>query len=104
MDEIEARASAQLDRMHELNDALSSIRVRETSDDGLVTVQVDGTGALTGLWLADAATALGGQRLGDLIVATAGHAAAQAFARHVAITDEFRVSFGDLVATRPPNG
>lgn len=104
MDDLEARANTQLDRLHELHESLSAISVRETSDDKLVTVEVDGSGALTGLWLASGANDLGGARLGELIVATAAHAAALAFARHVAITEEFGDSFGALLDTCPPNG
>ncbi|MGV9713778.1 YbaB/EbfC family nucleoid-associated protein [Gordonia sp. NPDC003424] len=101
MDELEARARAQLNRLHELDESLSGIEVRETSVDDLVAVEVDGVGALTGLWLAPGANELGGTRLGDLIVATAARAAQRAFAVRAAVTEEFAESFAEL---NSPNG
>ncbi|GAA1479960.1 hypothetical protein GCM10009624_04000 [Gordonia sinesedis] len=101
MDELEARAHAQLDRMHEVNEKLGAVVVRETSPDDLVTVEVDGVGALTGLWLADGANELGGDRLGEQIVATAALAAQRAFAQRAAITEDFTTSFAELLESRP---
>lgn len=101
MDELEARAHAQLNGLYALGEDLGAISVRERSADDLVTVEVDGTGALTGLWLAPRATALGGRRLGEQIVATAALAAQRAFARRAAITEDFTESFGELCNFRP---
>lgn len=44
MDELEARANAQLDGLYEFNEKLTAILVRETSPDDLVTAEVDGNG------------------------------------------------------------
>lgn len=101
MDDLEARARAQLDRMHEMNESLNAVSVRETSPDDLVTVEVDGVGALTGLWLADGANELGADRLGEQIVATAALAAQRAFAKRAAITEDFTTSFTELLDSRP---
>ncbi|MEE3850994.1 YbaB/EbfC family DNA-binding protein [Gordonia sp. LSe1-13] len=101
MDELEARANAQLNSLYELNEKYAAISVRETSADDLVTVEVDGVGALTGLWLAHGANELGGARLGEQIVATAALAAQRAFAKRAAITEEFNESFAELVNARP---
>ncbi|MGX7697869.1 YbaB/EbfC family DNA-binding protein [Gordonia polyisoprenivorans] len=101
MDELESRATTQLGRLHDFSDELARIRVRESSADDLITVEVDGSGAMTGLWLADGAGELGGARLGSGIVATAMLAAQRAFARRAAMTEDFTASFAELVQSRP---
>jgi hypothetical protein len=104
MDELEARANAQLNSLHDLNERYAAIVVRETSADDLVTVEVDGVGALTGLWLASGANELGATRLGEQIVATSALAAQRAFAKRAVITEEFNESFAELLGTRPVDG
>ncbi|GAC66210.1 YbaB/EbfC family nucleoid-associated protein [Gordonia soli] len=101
MDELEARANAQLNGLAELDEKLKAISVRETSADDLVTVEVDGVGALTGLWLAPGANDLGTDGLGHQIVSTAALAAQRAFARRAHITEEFNESFAELLDSRP---
>jgi hypothetical protein len=101
MDELEARARAQLDGLREVNEKLAAISVRETSPDDRVTAEVDGVGALTGLWFGPTAHAIGARELGDLVVATASTAAAHAFARRAVVLDDFNESFTELIASRP---
>ncbi|HEY9313268.1 YbaB/EbfC family nucleoid-associated protein [Williamsia sp.] len=101
MDELEARARAQLDRLLEVNERLAAISARETSPGDHVTAEVNGVGELTGLWFASTAPQLGAGPLGDLIVSTAGVAAARAFARRAEVVEEFNESFADLVNSRP---
>lgn len=101
MDELEARARRQLDRLHHVNEQLAAISARETSPGDHVTAEVNGVGELTGLWFAPSALALGGDALGQLIVSTAGVAAGRAFARRAAILEDFNESFSELVASRP---
>ncbi|MGW0039062.1 YbaB/EbfC family DNA-binding protein [Gordonia sp. NPDC003376] len=101
MDELEARAAAQLGRLREFGEQLARIRVRETSADDTVTIEVDGNGALLGLWLADGMDRLGGTRLGETVVTTAALAAQRAFAARAALTEDFTDSFTELVGTRP---
>ncbi|MGV9672643.1 MULTISPECIES: YbaB/EbfC family DNA-binding protein [unclassified Gordonia (in: high G+C Gram-positive bacteria)] len=93
MDELEARAASQLGRLQDFSEALAAISVRETSADDLVTVEVDGSGALTGLWLADIPAGFGGTRLGESIAATAMRAAHRAFARRAELTEDFAAAF-----------
>lgn len=100
MDELQARASAQLGRLQDFSEQLADIRVRETDNDDVVTVEIDGNGALTGLWLSDGANELGGIRLGERIVSTALLGAQRAFAKRAAITEEFTESFAELVQSR----
>lgn len=101
MDDLEARANAQLDRMYDVSERLGAITVRETSTDDLVTAEVDAVGALTGLWLADGANELGPTRLGEQIVATAALAAQRVFGQRATITEEFTTTFGELLDERP---
>lgn len=102
MDELEERAQAQLDRIHEYNEALQGISVRTSSPDGLVTAEVDAAGALVGLWLAPGANDLGTRQLGEHIVNTAALAAQRAFAQVAVATENFTETFGELLATRSP--
>ena len=101
MDELEARARAQLDGLREVNEKLAAISVRETSPDDRVTAEVDGVGALTGLWFGATAPDLGATELGNLVVATASAAAAAAFTRRAEVLEDFNESFTELVASRP---
>ncbi|MBD0860868.1 YbaB/EbfC family nucleoid-associated protein [Gordonia sp. zg691] len=101
MDELEARANRQLDGLRGFQEKLQAISVRETSADGLVTVEVDGKGALVDLRLAHGANELGAARLAEQIVATSALAAQKAYAHIAAATEEFNESFGDMLAARP---
>lgn len=101
MDELEARARTQLDRLREVNERLAAVSARETSPGDHVTAEVNGIGELTGLWFAPTAPRLGAGPLSDLIVTTAGVAAGRAFARRGEILAEFNESFADLVNSRP---
>ena len=101
MDELESRAASQLGRLHDFSDGLRRISVRESSTDDLITVEVNGNGAMTGLWLGSGANELGATALGETIVATATRAAQRAFARRAALTEDFADSFAELVQSRP---
>ncbi|MFW0784081.1 YbaB/EbfC family DNA-binding protein [Gordonia sp. CPCC 206044] len=96
MDELEARARTHLDRLSALAERYAAISVRETSPDERVTAEVDGVGALTGLWLAPGAC---DDDLGPRIVEVATAAAHLALARRALITAEFTESFAG-----PSNG
>jgi hypothetical protein len=101
MDELEARARTQLDRLRDVNEQLAAISERETSPDDRVTAEVDGVGSMTGLWFAPSAHEIGAAELGHLVVATAAVAAGRAFTRRAAVLEDFNESFADLVASRP---
>ena len=100
MDELEARARAQLGHLADFGDRLAALRVRESSPDGMVTAEVDGSGALTGLWLAEDAARLGETRLGEQIVATALLGAQRVFAARAALTEEFTTAFAEQLQSR----
>ena len=101
MDELEARARAQLSRMQDFSDRLGAITVRETSPDGLVSIEVDGVGGVREIVLSPHADRLGAARLGETVVATAALAAQRAFAQRARVTEEFAESFAELLGSRP---
>lgn len=98
MDELEARAAVQLGRLRDFGEAMSSIRVRESDSDDVISVEVDGNGALVGLWMTDGANELGATGLGERIASVALIAAQRAFAQRAALTEEFTAEFGELMA------
>ena len=75
-DSVIARIVMQRDLMQAMDEHCKSISARVTSRDKSVSVQVDGFGAMTGLWLGEFAFRNGADALSKLIVETA-HAAAQ---------------------------
>ncbi|MFT4043026.1 MAG: YbaB/EbfC family DNA-binding protein [Gordonia sp. (in: high G+C Gram-positive bacteria)] len=101
MDELEARARAQLGTLQDFGERLDLLASRETSADGLVTVEVDGSGALIGLWLSDGANELGAVTLGDRIVATAALAAQDVFARRAQVLADLHSVLTDQLGARP---
>lgn len=79
-DDIEASARRALDRLQTTSESLAAIRVEHSDDDDLVTVVVDGSGAMVDLRIAEAAMSTPPQALGQLVVDTATAAAGRAFA------------------------
>ncbi|WP_051989742.1 YbaB/EbfC family nucleoid-associated protein [Gordonia soli] len=100
MDELEARARRQLDKLSDVNERLSGIRVSETSPDGEVTAEVDGNGALVDLTFSDRLSRLSGKQVSQLVIATANVACQKAFTERARILQEFTEEFAGLVA--PP--
>jgi DNA-binding protein YbaB len=78
-DSLIARITKQRDLIQAMDEHCKSMSVRVTSRCKSVTVQVDGLGAMTGLWLGDSAYHNGSDALAGLIVETA-RAAAQTVA------------------------
>ena len=97
MDELEARAVGQLGRLREFGEQLAKITARESDSNELVEVEVDGNGALVGLWLSEGANELGATRLGEQIACTAMIAAQRALAQRAALTDQFAGEFAELL-------
>ena len=67
-----------------------------TSRDRNVSVEVDGFGSMTGLWLGPTAHTLGADALAKLIVETAHAAARVAADRQGFLTDEFKNRMAEL--------
>lgn len=103
MDDMMARATAQLDALYGVQESIGALRVTEESDDGHVRVEVDGSGGLVGLRLAPSAARLGPVGLAEAIVATATTAAHRALARRASLTTEFLDRFADLTGPDSPS-
>jgi DNA-binding protein YbaB len=88
-DSMIARIVKQRDLMSAMNEHCKSISARVTSRDKTVSVEVDGFGAMTGLWLSESACRKGADALAKLIVDTADAAAKVAVARQSYLVKEF---------------
>lgn len=91
-----ARVIKQRDLLQAMNEHLKSISVRVTSKDQSVSVEVDGMGAMTGLWLTDGAYRHGADGLSKLIVDTAQAAAKLAMDRQSFLVKEFNERMAGL--------
>jgi DNA-binding protein YbaB len=88
-DSVIARIGKQRDLLAAMNEHCKAISARVTSRDRSVSVEVDGLGAMTGLWLGEHAYRNGADALAKLIVDTAGAAAKVALARQNYLLKEF---------------
>ncbi|WP_279102762.1 YbaB/EbfC family nucleoid-associated protein [Gordonia bronchialis] len=93
-----ARIEKQRDLMETLNSETTAIRVRVSSPDKVVTVEVDGVGAMTGLWLSPGITKHTDTSLSALIIETAQHAARASLQRRNQLVQEFTARFADQQA------
>lgn len=84
-----ARVVQQRDLLQALNEHCHSVSARVSSRGELVSVEVDGLGAMTGLWLRPQALKLGREPLAKLIVETAHAAARVALDRQNFLITEF---------------
>ncbi|WP_433205005.1 YbaB/EbfC family nucleoid-associated protein [Nocardia sp. CA-107356] len=94
MEELEAQARRQLNRMLDLGDQMASIIGRETSEDGSITAEVDANGALRGLEFTTAVTRLSPAQFEQALISTAAAAAQAAFTRR----GELVAAFNDDMA------
>jgi DNA-binding protein YbaB len=83
-----ARMVAQRDLLREMDDRLSSVSGHAASADESVSVEVDGLGAITGLWLEPEALGLEPDALATLVVDTAAEAARVALSRQDSLIGE----------------
>jgi DNA-binding protein YbaB len=84
-----ARVIEQRNLLQALDEHCRSISARVTSRDESVSVEVDGFGAMTGLWLRPQALKLGRDALAKLIVDTAAAAAQVCIDRQNFLVTEF---------------
>jgi DNA-binding protein YbaB len=88
-DSLLARIGVQRDLMQAMDQHCKSISVRVTSRCGSVSAEVDGLGAMTGLWLGDSAYHKGSEALAKLILDTVQAAAKAAAERQAYLIKEF---------------
>jgi DNA-binding protein YbaB len=87
-DSLIARLVAQRDLLEDMDKRLASISANATTPDESVSVEVDGLGAMTGLWLDPQALELEPDALAKLIVDTATSAAQSALDRQDLLINE----------------
>ena len=95
-DSLIARIVRQRDLVAAMDDHCTSIAARVTSRDQNVSVEVDGYGAMTGLWLGPSAHRLGADALAKLIVETAHAAARVTAAQQRFLSEEFSRRMNEL--------
>lgn len=88
-DSVIARVIEQRDLLQALDEQFRAVSARVTSRDESVSVEVDGLGAMTGLWLRPSALKLGREALAKLIVDTAQVAARVCVERQNFLITEF---------------
>ncbi|MGV0815355.1 YbaB/EbfC family nucleoid-associated protein [Mycolicibacterium boenickei] len=98
-DSLISRIRKQRDLVQAMDEHCQSISARVTSRDGNVSVEVDGMGAMTGLWLGPAAHKLGADALAKLVIETAGAAAQVATDRQQFLSREFAARMRELQET-----
>ncbi|MEV0365698.1 YbaB/EbfC family nucleoid-associated protein [Nocardia fusca] len=104
MDALEARVNRQLNLMRDLGEELGAIRVRETSPDGAVTVEVDGNAALCDLVFSEAIAQMSPREFDSVVVATAGRAAHLAIARRAELVNAFNSELAETAADASREG
>lgn len=95
-DSVIARIVKQRDLLQTMDAHCKSILVRVTSRDQSVSVEVDGLGAMTGLWLGPNAYRNGPDELARLIVDTGQAAAKLAMDRQQFLLKEFQARMREL--------
>jgi DNA-binding protein YbaB len=88
-DSLIARIARQRDLIQAMDQHCKSMSVRVTSRCKSVSVEVDGLGAMTGLWLGESAYHKGANALAKLIIDTAHAAAKQVVDRQSYLIKEF---------------
>jgi YbaB/EbfC DNA-binding family len=95
-DSVIARLIKQRDLVHSMDEHCQSISARVTSRDENVSAEVDGLGAMTGLWLGPNAHKLGPDALAKLVVETARAAAEVAADRQKHLSDQFSSRMSEI--------
>lgn len=93
MDALVADATAKLEHLETALEALQQLRERYTTRDGAITAEVDGHGALTGLWLDESVATLAAKEVGPAITQACQEAAARAGVRRAAVLTELNRAF-----------
>ncbi|MFI6870009.1 YbaB/EbfC family nucleoid-associated protein [Nocardia sp. NPDC050406] len=93
MDGLVRGVTDQLEALEAALYELKRIRGRFRSEDGSVTAEVDGEGALTGLWLAESVTARQPAEVSQLILWACARAAEEAGSQRSRIVARLNESF-----------
>lgn len=93
MDALVTGVTNQLEALEAALYDLKRIRGRFSSEDGSVTAEVDGEGALVGLWLAESVTSRPTAEVSQSILYACGRAAAEAGAQRSRIVARLNESF-----------
>lgn len=101
-DSVLARIIRQRDLVRVMSEQCESLTARVSSRDGTVTVEVDGSGSMTGLWLTEGASHRGADLLSRHIVETADAAARVVQARQQILLREFTNRMAALQQSRLP--
>ncbi|GEE04009.1 hypothetical protein nbrc107696_44550 [Gordonia spumicola] len=99
MDDVQHRAELQLQALEGVQARLNALTVTETGDSGRVIVDVDVTGAMTGLRLLPGAGNGQPAALADQIVRTAVRAATRVFTDRADIMTAFVADFAELIGS-----
>lgn len=86
---VVARLTRARDLLADLNERSAAIKVRASSRDRAVSVEVDGTGSMTALSIRSTATTLPAEELATLIVNIAQTAAKSAVAQQRLLLEQF---------------
>ncbi|MFC8181841.1 YbaB/EbfC family nucleoid-associated protein [Rhodococcus sp. NPDC057297] len=95
IDMFVARAERALDTLHGASEALASLQVTRRTEDGNVSVTVDGSGAMTELELASDLRGESARDLEKAIVELSADAAREALERRAAIVDRMQSSLSE---------
>ncbi|MBJ8347374.1 YbaB/EbfC family nucleoid-associated protein [Antrihabitans sp. YC2-6] len=93
MDALVANATAKLEQLEAALDSLQKLRARFTTPDGTVTAEVDGNGALVGLWLDEAVGGMAPNAVGAAITQACQQAAGLAGQRRAAVLTRLNDAF-----------
>ncbi|SUA77025.1 Uncharacterised protein [Nocardia otitidiscaviarum] len=93
MDALVTGVTNQLEALEAALYDLKRVRGRFAAEDGSVTAEVDGDGALTGLWLAESMTSRPPSEVAESILWACGRAAAEAGAQRSRIVARLNESF-----------
>ncbi|WP_216897572.1 YbaB/EbfC family nucleoid-associated protein [Nocardia alni] len=93
MDALVAAATDKLEALEAALYGLGQVRGRHTTEDGLVTVEVDSNGALVGLRLAESITSHSPAEVGQAIIWACTQAAQDAGEQRSAVVSNLNSSF-----------
>ncbi|MFD4181648.1 YbaB/EbfC family nucleoid-associated protein [Rhodococcus sp. NPDC058514] len=95
MDLVVERATGQVNHLEDALHNLTRARARVTHDSGLVSVEVDQNGGMSGLWISESIAHVDARELAAMITSTAARAAQMVADRRERILTSLQASFTD---------